>query len=206
MQNYGNVRAWEFPENYNYPQLIFMNVDIQDIMFTPIMFSLFYCGMWLFHKIKDIISNEFFGLFLLFFMFIEIYMVFTGGFACLGLVLGYTIFPLLVLLVTGFKFSQVNKTATIISFLFCLIVGSGWDFIGVVLNNWSYNTDCYLFGVRGWIDERWHISTMFQFALSGFIIMFFNWHFFRDRYYRHIVRKYIYAELAAEFSIKTDEM
>ena len=93
----------------------------------------------------------------------------------------YTLGPILILLVIKFDFRRINITHALLTLLFCFAINCGWETFNLWRRHWIYNILCELFGKYGWIaNYKLHLSIFIQFAISGFIVMYFTWIYFDE--------------------------
>lgn len=182
LQNLANIKAWDFPSGSSLGVTL-LNVDIEDIVFVPVCFSMFYLVMKLTSYIPDVLKNTpVKKILLVTFVLVEAFIYDRSGEAGKNLVVAYTMLPLLVLLMARFDFSKINTTQFIIVFTFIVSVNCGWDVLGVWLRHWGYNIESGVFGEVFKIYNRNHpIDIFLQYPISGTMWMYFSYLFFERR-------------------------
>jgi hypothetical protein len=181
--NLSNSPGWYFPKGSAYLQdigLKFKNLIAEDVLFIPTCASLFYAFMHIIRDVPDVMNTKpviIIGLALIIIVEALIYQV--GGKGCRILMVGYTLTPIMALLVIGFDFATINITHAFLSFLFVSAINCLWELFNAHKRHWIYNTDCELFSKTGWIlNKKLHVSIFVQYAISGFIVSYFSWLFF----------------------------
>jgi hypothetical protein len=151
---------------------------------VPCCSSLFYYFMFKIKNVPDFLKNKCLVKYgLLFFVILEALIYQAGGEGCRVLMIAYTLIPLVVLLIIGFDFKNINITHPFFTLLFCFVINCGWDFANAYLRRWIYDVNCDLLGEHGWFfNDLLHVSIFVQYAVSGFTVMYFSNIYFESMY------------------------
>ena len=189
LENAGNIPAWIFPKGAVLNIYPLPNVALEDIFFIVGCFNVFYWFMFVTSSITDWLRRfkhqNVVVLVLAVFCVLEAMIYQWGGVGAQRLIIGYTVFPVLAYLIAKVTIPKsmnqvINVTHALTVLTFVVVFSSVWELINAVLRHWIYNKDCELFSQEGWfLGGRLHISIFFQYAWSGFLVMYFTWIFFK---------------------------
>ena len=177
LENDGNVESWFFPDGSALLGIAWGKVYWEDILFVPACVSIFYVFMWSIRNVKDTLPKWSYSYLICTAVIIEAMIYQVGGKGIENLMVGYTLVPLLVVVVYCIiKKPKLNITHMVITLFFVAIFSMSWELINMWRQHWIYNTHCDLMGDRGWIfNGKLHVGIFLQYAYSGFVIVYGSW-------------------------------
>ena len=191
LENAGNVPAWIFPKEAVLNIYPLSNVALEDIFFIIGCFNVFYWFLFATRGMVDYFrrfkKQNVVVLVLATFCVLEAMVYQWGGVGAQRLIIGYTVFPTIAYLlakstIPKFMKAEINITHALTVLVFVVLFSSIWELLNAVLRHWIYNKECNLYSKEGWfLGGKLHISIFFQYAWSGFLVMYFTWMFFRPK-------------------------
>jgi len=184
LENTGNVPSWYFAEGATYWGKIYKHIYIDDILFVPACFSMFFIFMYLIRNIKDWLPKWSYTTLVALFVIGEGLIYDASGSGIRSLIIVYTFIPLtLFLIYCVVKRPEINVTHAFVTFLFMSIFSSLWEIINVYGQYWIYDTNCDLMGDKGWFfNKKLHVGIFFQYAWSGFIVVYASYIVYGGKY------------------------
>lgn len=176
LENNGNVASWFFPEGSAFFGAAWGNVYWEDIFFVPACFSLFYLFMWWIRDIKDVIPKWTYVYWIASAITIEALIFQVAGQGIQNLMIAYTLIPLIFFVnYCQSKKIKINVTHAIVTLFFVGIFSMIWELFNVWRQHWVYDTTCNLMGGNGWFfNGKLHAGIFFQYAYSGFVIVYLS--------------------------------
>jgi uncharacterized MnhB-related membrane protein len=184
LENTGNVASWYFAEGASLWGTVYKNIYIDDILFVPACFSIFFVFMYLIRNIKDWLPKQSYTFLVATYLIVEGAIYDVSGPGIRSLIIVYTFMPLtLFLIYCAVKRPDVNITHAFVTFLFVSIFSSIWEIFNVYGQYWIYDTNCDLMGDKGWFfNKKLHVGIFFQYAWSGFIVVYSSYIVYGGKY------------------------
>lgn len=190
LENNGNVPSWIFPDGSALFGVAWGNVYWEDILFVPSCFSLFYLFMWWLWRFdfikKDILPKWTYIYWVFAAIILEAWIFQVAGKGIENLMIAYTLIPLILFVnYCQTTKTKINVTHAITTLFFIGVFSMLWELFNVWRQHWVYLTDCDLMGENGWImNGKLHLGIFFQYAYSGFVIVYTCVTIFGDRKWR----------------------